>query len=873
MTESLLQSLIATHWRTAQEKSRPVHAIGVQSDSRWQGPDSITLDQVQIPVYQCDSVLQVRELLAEQRNGPIVLVTKLSLKELGADVEARLLRHRLLPVEPWDLLKSRFSARTLDASLNGKMALAKAAVEALGASSPDPVPAGVLTAEAAWKVVLDRRLGLLEAKPDVRAWMEWARSAENVARWKALPADLKALLEDWLKAYLGDWTVAFWGCLDAGYGQLAMAIGLVLGALRQQPDDAPARIAVAQASARLERFVNGTISPKAQQVWADAADQWAIASSTAGKFSDVAGTLAEAEDLLQRIGAQDFAYLSRWLPGGFRQRLVTLSEAVSVDLNSVEKALSSLEQHELWRWSATEKLWLERAKMAVRLARWLATPANTSTDWKAIVHNFEAHGSWVDLARQALLGGDEPEPVLKAWSILVAQVTARRERENRAFALALVDVTNRNATGDAGIPIEQVLEKVVAPWGKHGVLLLVMDGMTHAVWRELQKDIETRSWVSCSWEEGVLMPPAVAALPSVTAVSRCSLLSGRLVAGGQEAEKRGFAENPALLQVSKTGVPPLLFHKDEVGAGASHLADAVRKEIQNPNRRVVGVVVNVVDDSLSGPDQRVFRWSLDQVPLLRALLAEAEAAGRTVAITSDHGHVLDRDVQMRRQAGADRYRPADATVGEDELLVKGSRVVDPAGRYVALSTEGIRFSPVRKLGYHGGLTPQESLVPITVLAPAGRIIDGWFQAAESVPVWWYPSGVQPVTVGPKKLAKGKAKVEAPLFDGVPLLERDWVAGLASSEVLAEQLRIAGGRMELSKVKAAVRILAARNGVLLKAAFAKQMELPLFRVDGLLSNLQRVLNIDGYPVLSVDASQTVRLDIQLLKTQFGLPMGE
>jgi hypothetical protein len=125
----------------------------------------------------------------------------------------------------------------------------------------------------------------------------------------------------------------------------------------------------------------------------------------------------------------------------------------------------------------------------------------------------------------------------------------------------------------------------------------------------------------------------------------------------------------------------------------------------------------------------------------------------------------------------------------------------------------------------------------------------------------------------KKPAKGKVKAETPLLEGVPFLEKDWIAGLAASEVLAEQLQIAGGRLEVAKVEAAVRALVARNGVLLRAAFAKQMDLPLFRVDGFLSSLQRLLNIDGYPVLSVDASQTVRLDIQLLKTQFALPMGD
>ena len=42
-----------------------------------------------------------------------------------------------------------------------------------------------------------------------------------------------------------------------------------------------------------------------------------------------------------------------------------------------------------------------------------------------------------------------------------------------------------------------------------------------------------------------------------------------------------------------------------------------------------------------------------------------------------------------------------------------------------------------------------------------------------------------------------------------------------------------------------------------------------RVDGLIATLQRILNVEGYAVLSVDASQTIRLNLQLLREQFEL----
>src|ERR1035438_7337239 len=171
MTEASLLSLIAPRWRAAREKGSAPAAIGVHSETRWQGPAEVTLDTVQVPVAQCDSVLAAREQLAVRGSNWFVLVTPLELTDLGADVEARLLRHRLLRAEPWDLLRSRFNARTFDGSLLGKAALADAAVEALGATNPDPAPAGVLTAESVWRVVIGNRLGVDGARLVARQWL------------------------------------------------------------------------------------------------------------------------------------------------------------------------------------------------------------------------------------------------------------------------------------------------------------------------------------------------------------------------------------------------------------------------------------------------------------------------------------------------------------------------------------------------------------------------------------------------------------------------------------------------------------------------------------------------------------------------------
>ena len=65
-------------------------------------------------------------------------------------------------------------------------------------------------------------------------------------------------------------------------------------------------------------------------------------------------------------------------------------------------------------------------------------------------------------------------------------------------------------------------------------------------------------------------------------------------------------------------------------------------------------------------------------------------------------------------------------------------------------------------------------------------------------------------------------------------------------------------------------LDARGGSILRQGLAQELSVPLFRIDGLIQNMARILNVDRYEVLDYDrASETVTLNIQLLKTQFDI----
>src|SRR5205823_5491752 len=104
--------------------------------------------------------------------------------------------------------------------------------------------------------------------------------------------------------------------------------------------------------------------------------------------------------------------------------------------------------------------------------------------------------------------------------------------------------------------------------------------------------------------------------------------------GGQAEAAAGFAAHAALARASRNAGHPLLFHKAELsGAMGNDLSADLRAAVAS-GRRVVGVVVNAVDDHLLKGDQVQARWTVEYIRVLRPLLYEAALAGRAVILAS-----------------------------------------------------------------------------------------------------------------------------------------------------------------------------------------------------------------------------------------------
>ena len=362
--------------------------------------------------------------------------------------------------------------------------------------------------------------------------------------------------------------------------------------------------------------------------------------------------------------------------------------------------------------------------------------------------------------------------------------------------------------GDAAsglIPVEQMLEQVVAKAAeKAPVLLLLVDGMSWAVFRELVSDIKSHDWIDLGFGPTPKRLIGLAALPSVTEVCRTSLLCGKLRRGQASDEVQGFATHPALVAASQPGFAPKLFHKAALeGDEDSSLAGDIRQALANKKQRVVGIVINAVDDHLDKGDQIDAVWTMQHIRVLEPILAEAGAAGRLVILLSDHGHVLDRQTECREATDGLRWRRPGGAVTKDELEVSSPRVVMPdGGRVVVPWSERLRYGS-KKNGYHGGATPQEMLIPISILWPELDVPEGFGELPVELPSWWTEPTVSgrsdPCGCGSNRSVR-RRRQQPTLFDqppvprATPVAEEPWIKALLQSEVFAVQKKRLAGRV-------------------------------------------------------------------------------
>ena len=882
------------------ERASDARVIAIQARAQAAWPDAINLSGRQFQLRWCESPLMAREALSaledanDEQAGPgLILLTPLSARDLGGDVLARLARAQIFQPDAWGMVQQLFKAREVDARLSRFRWMAQLLVERAITGAYPPVPNGFLDMDTAWRYILGRCLILEASKPDAAMLLNWSLGADSAGHFDDLPEQAKPQIAAWLGDSAGVVGTLVMGCVMAGNTQDAVPLGLVCGVVLSAQGEGVHELAAA--AIRLERFMGDKrIGIGEGRLWAaDAAK--CLKDQTPALRHEV---IERAELLLRELHVDAYAHLSDVLPLGLEQRLGLLAdtfkafiaEPSTALLQAIERASDSVALHAHADPASTRML---RVKMAVRLCRWMMAdrPENKGRSGSQTIgfaepaQLYSREGAFVDWARFKLIGGDDLPGLSSAFVALRDAARKKAEAFNQTFAQAL-QVWNREPRAEAVcVPVEAIIDRVLAPLAQQTpTLLLVADGLSYSIFRELCEELE-----ALGWDEQVAGPTptlavGIAALPTITEVSRTSLLSGRLVTGAAAQEKTAFARHPALVAASRAGKAPVVFHKGDL-SDADGLSSTVRDAIASTQQQVVAVVYNAVDDHLSGSNQIQVRWTIDDLRLLGPLLSEARRARRVVIVTADHGHVIDDGTVQLGQGDGDRWRLPSGAPDASELVFEGGRVKVASGNAVVCAwSEGVRHG-AKKNGYHGGVSAQEVVVPLSVFTPRNMVLKGWQVAAAPQPYWWAPPLVAAIpAAAPEAPALAKKPLKAKplpaptpqvdLFGGVgpvtaPAPEVHWLDALQSSPAYVAQKALAARVAPAdADVRSLLEALAARGGKLSKAALAQRLAMPSMRISGFVNAAKRVLNVDQAAVLVLDETAgTVELNRELLARQF------
>lgn len=887
---------------------------------QWRSEPEFTFEdknqQIAVTVAPCATVLAVLDALASRRDGQyLVVLTPRETREVGDSVLALALYPEIKPVDRWDLVQNAFGAASLDPVLrkNDNRWIAEALLDAQPAGGWRRLPGSVLSRASALNRLAATRLGIEEADGspvDAAALLQWTADRAAIETFSRLRDDERAGLVAWLSETTGGVADVIFALAGTGKIVDAIPFGLAAAALYGRPSQAPAEpvtgigeALVARVRAE-ERYLGG-MSPgiDALQAFGQASESLITRWADNGHASQAAALCERAETILAELAdtedvRQALASRSGVLQAGLDARFTALADALAAVLSAVERrtpsqtalaaaegAFEAIRKHGRKRDRDTE---IRTAADAVRLARWLTVPEEPPATLAGSATRMLRSWAWADRALGSVARPDTGRvPALAhVYAAVWERARDRRAGLDADFARKYAAWAQASSASDDLLLVENLLDRIARPVAEQRPpVIVILDGMTATAGIELADELTSRGgWLEAGRHESG-REPVLATVPSVTAVSRTSLLTGALTAGDQAREKPGFA---AFWGRRKSA----LFHKASLAPDPGHsLSAQVRDAIASADT-VVGIVLNAIDDALDSGKQGPAHWTPDQVTYLRPVLDEARRAGRPVILTADHGHVLDRGADMT-PATAESARYRTGTPGPGEITVRGPRVVIRE-EIVAAVDEKIRYTP-RHAGYHGGASLAEVVVPVITLLPSMSLLpSGWYayDAAGHAPVWWdapvsraAPASAPGTRADPGRPQasprRGRSAPAEPagnalfeLTETAPAAREATAAPATLGGQVFASPRMASQRQAIPRVPAETEVtalidaLAQAGGRLSLAEAAAATGQPAVRMSRYLAQVTRLLNVDGYAVLNyAEADRLVVLDVTLLRQQF------
>ena len=940
LTTNLPQAdLTQIRWRLTQlqDGRHPGGVVALAARPVWSGPSVIELaNGSRVAIRLGTSVLAVREALTERADFDWVVV----LTDLGGELPTGVLEHllpecRVIGLDPWQTLRFLFRATRQEFALLAPVGggsgtqLAYAALRALNPESAEgnllpPAPGGVLTNDHLFSVLVKRALGL-DGEIGAHQLAVWSMNdvaSERFSSWVTTEdSDLATQMLAWVARKIGLLGDVFVEVMRRVGPQDIVPLGLVAALLDDTASTATAFPAPNDVLVRtrtlLEVHLGGhQLTEQHLIAWGNVATL-AMAEIPYGN-----AVLRRTEHLVATLGATTLVGRSDVLPAALGPRIARLAQMLrdaglspsNTARDRVENVwadvLAHNESHADTRFAPRD---VQVAAAAVRLWRWHLVEGEQPASLADWIDYYRRELAWVDAAVNDAYTGAHEQTLAQFADLVVTAVRSRRAEQDRAFAGLLAGAgAYRETTAHAPLYVEDVLDRIIEPLtvartlplggqeARAPVLLVLADGMSSSVANEVVADALQRR--RPQWQECRLVSTdvtaALAVMPTLTEFSRCSLFSGKLQRGQASAEIRGFNS-----WLSAHGMPPMgktLFHKGDLDAVSrgNALASEVRTAVEDTKHRpIIACVLNDIDDALDRSDPIGTTWDISSFKHLDPLLNAAAAVGRIVVLLSDHGHVPERREQPSVQRGQQisaRYRMADgvepADVPPDEVLVDGPRVLSEGNRAVLAVDEQVRYTAL-KAGYHGGASPAEAVIPISILVNGPIPEDLGLEAAQSgMPGWWSAQPTQtppPPSTGPMvpapsmKTPTRPSPQDAGLFDTNTLEPfddtrptvavpdgRDLVDELLRSSLFNHQFQSFGRYLKRPQLGALIRESVAAGGLLPLTKAAQLLGVKATRVGGAMSLVAQVLNTDGVEVLTVSGTDLV-LKQGLMFEQFGV----
>lgn len=868
--------------------------FAIRTDLDYQGPAELDLDGLPLGVAECRSDLEAREklrTLADSAERGLILLVRARHDTIGEDVRCHFAGNQLLSLDPREVLKELFQATSMDPRIVSQPPLLEALLHRGAEGGCRLAPSGTLDLDFAWSVLLNMP-ELVNHRPDLVDLLRWSLNPATWAVVESLDPALQALFFGWTSERVGQVADPLAVLCRSHRIHLALPLGLMAGdlfagGLNQDPVAQSARV-------RLENFFEGiAIDARDARAWMVAAVE--VLNDAPPERRDRLATVVD--EILAELKAPELAPHLNWSKQGFRARWAAFTEDLDrlpkrkweTGVAAIRESFGKLREHAL---ANQHPVRIERAAMAIRLAlravRDVAAAAEPR-DLHEAAALFLREDSFVDWARFALSPGDPVDEVSRTYGRIVLRSAKERIDAQARFGRLLKDWHNEAGhLSGSMLTIEKVVERVVAPLAKETpVLLLVLDGMNAPVFHQLARDLAGHGWMPAAVPDTEVPMPVLSALPSLTRVSRWALFAGRLAHGTRPAEAVAFRDHPALAEVKSKGKPCLFAKGDLTTGDEAGLSIEVRTALAGTDHRVVSVLLNVIDDQLATGGQLDITWTINSIGILPSVLDAASQGGRTLVVLSDHGHILELGAtrQVKYDGVAEARCRNGATAGTDEEVFGGERVrlANGVDSLILPITETLRYTQ-KAGGYHGGATDLETLIPMGVFTQGEDPAAGYRPVDLAAPTWWDWECMltgrnvtapirKPVPVA--RPARKKVEDDLPLFAAVAATPEPsgsgWLEAFFQSPVYASQLEMLGrAAPKQEHVAAVLQALALHHGSLLEATLAKAIGEPVFRLQGMLARLSRLLNVDGYEVLSLDReSKTVRLNEVLLFTQFDL----